>query len=92
MMLPKSERGDLTPEERANTPCYIGRTTKPTKWHPVSGTVVCATVDDGTRVKENARAIGKWLRAGLIIERVPVWWVRLHMLTAEPYRPEEPPP
>jgi hypothetical protein len=83
---------DLTSEERANTPCYIARTAVPTKRHPIPGTVVCASVDDGTRIKENAREIGKWLRSGLVIERVPVWWVRLHLLTADPYRPEEPSP
>jgi hypothetical protein len=75
--------------ERANALCYIARTTAPTERHPVAGTVVCAAVDDGTHIKENAKVIGKWLRDGLIVERVPVWWVRRHLFTADPYQPGE---
>lgn len=76
----------LTSEERDNTPCYIARTTNPTKRHPIVGTAVCAIVDDGTRVKETAKEVAAWIRDRLVIERVPVWWVRLHLFTAEPYR------
>ena len=75
-----------TPEERALTPCYIGRTTKATKHNPVVGTVVCASVDDGTRLAETAKIVAKWVRDGLEIERVPAWWVRLHLRTQERYR------
>jgi hypothetical protein len=52
------------------------------------GTAVCAIVDDGTRVKETAKEVAAWIRDRLVIERVPVWWVRLHLFTAEPYRPD----
>jgi hypothetical protein len=92
MMLPKTERRELTSEERANTPCFIGRTTKPTALYPVVGTIVCASVDDGMRIEDNDSEIVRWLRDGLIVDRVPVWWVRLHLFTAEPYRAEEPKP
>jgi glycyl-tRNA synthetase (class II) len=77
--------------ERANTPCYIGRTKQPTKRHPQVGTVVCVTVDDDTMAKDNAKLVAEWLRDGLTIERVPVWWVRLHFGTTEVYRGEAPP-
>lgn len=81
----------MTPEERALTPCYIARITAPTKRHPFVGTVVFATVDDGTRPREVAKAVAKCLRDGLTIERVPVWWVRVHFGTPEVYRGEEMP-
>jgi hypothetical protein len=79
----------LTLEQRANTPCYVGRTTKPTKHNPVVGTIVCALVDDGRDLAGAAKEIAKWVREGLVIERVPVWWVRLHLLTTEVYREGE---
>lgn len=82
----------MTPEERANTPCYIGRSTKPTKHVPVAGTVVCALVDDGRDLAGTAKTIAKWVREGLTIERVPVWWCRLHLFTTERYREGDLPP
>lgn len=83
---------ELTAEQRANTPCYIGRTTEPTINHPITGTVVCASVDEDSRVAQNAKTVAKWMRGGLTVERVPVWWVRLHLETAEIYRPGDSPP
>lgn len=68
---------------RDMTPCYIARTVKPTKVNPIVGTVVCASVDDGTRLAETAKEVAKWARAGLIIERVPTWWVRKYLFTTE---------
>lgn len=72
------------------TLCYIGRTTRPTKYHPNIGTVVCASVDDCQMIKYNAKVVAKWIRAGLVVEHVPVWWVRLHMETTETYDPSKP--
>ncbi len=66
---------------------YIGRETAEGHHHPV-GTVVCASVDQPDRAKDNAKLVAKWIRDGLAIERVPVEWVRKHLLTTEPYRPE----
>lgn len=77
---------DPTPDQRAVTPCYIGRTTVPTKHHPVIGTVVCASVDDDRSIASNAKTIAKWIREGPSVERVPVWWVRKYLETAEVYR------
>lgn len=82
----------MTPAGRALTPCYIGRTTKPTKHHPEIGTVVCASVDDAGQIEFNAKEIAKWLRSGLTVERVPVWWVRLHLETTATYREGDQPP
>lgn len=79
---------DLTEEQRANTPCYIARTIAPSKHHPDIGTVVFATVDDGTRARDVAKGIAKCIRDGLVVERVPVWWVRKYWGTTEVYRPE----
>lgn len=64
---------------------YIGRTTKPEKRWPVVGTVVCAVMDEPSAKPD--RAVAKWIREGLTIERVSVEWVRKHFGTAEPYRP-----
>lgn len=50
--------------------------------------VVCAAVDRPEWAKDTAKEVAKWLRQGLVIERVPVEWVRKHLMTAEPYRPE----
>lgn len=75
-----------------HTMCYIARTTKPEKRHPIVGTVVCATVDDGTRTKEVAKKISDWINDSLTIERVPVWWVRLHFGSQERYRDGDQPP
>lgn len=82
----------VTPTERALTLCYIGRTTKPTKRHPEIGTVVCASVDDARQIEFNAKEIAKWLRSSLTVERVPVWWVRLHLETTAVYREGDQPP
>lgn len=78
---------DLTPEQRAATPCYIGRSVVATDQH-TAGTVVCAIVDDGNDPKWVAKAVAKWVGDGLVIERVPVWWVREFLETTEVYRPE----
>ncbi len=71
-------------DERDETPCYIARIVKPTKHDPIVGTVVCAAVDDGKRLAETAIGVAKWAKAGLLIERAPVWWVRKHLFSAEP--------
>lgn len=76
----------MTLTDPANTPCYIARTTAPTKHNPIVGTVVFATVEDGTRTRDVAREVAKCIRDGLTVERVPVWWVRLHFGTTEVYR------
>lgn len=76
----------MTPEERAATLCYIGRTVTPTKHYPIVGTVVCAAVDDTSLTRETAKEVAKWIRDGLAVERAPVWWVRLHFGTTEQYR------
>lgn len=72
-----------TAEQRANTMCYIARETRPDRRVPV-GTVVCVTVDDPKRFGEAAKDAAKWLRQGLIVERVPAWWVRKFFGTTEP--------
>ena len=87
-----TDRKPLTPEEHAAIPSYIGRTTKPTTQFPTIGTVVCAAVDDGTRLADIAKTVAEWARRGLEIERVPVWWVRLYLLTTERYREGDLPP
>lgn len=71
--------------ERANTMCYIARTTKPEVNHPHIGTVVCAAVDEPKSVAWVSKDVAKWIRDGLAIERVPTWWVRLHLGTTERY-------
>lgn len=63
---------------------YIARETAYGNKHPV-GTVVAASVDTPDRARDNAKIVGKWLRDGLTIERVPVEWVRLYLFTTEPY-------
>lgn len=70
----------------SGTWCYIARTAEPTKYH-AAGVVVCVTVDRPELAKDNAREIAKWMRDGLTIERVPVEWARMHMLTDAPYVP-----
>jgi hypothetical protein len=77
------------PDDRAWT--YIGRETQAGRCHPV-GTVVTAVVDDPADPKFAAKAAAKWMRQGMMIERVPVEWVRKHLLTTEPYRGEPTPP
>lgn len=42
------------------------------------GQVVAATVDTPEYQRENAKEVGKWMRAGLTIERHPVEYVREH--------------
>ena len=64
---------------------YIGRMQKDNKYHK-AGTVVCATVDDESRQKDTAKDIAEWVRDGLIVERVPVEWVRKFLFTQEPYK------
>lgn len=76
--------------DRANTMCYIARTVETTKRHPAN-TVVCATVDRPSFAKDNAKEVAKWLRAGLIVERAPVWWCRLFLFTQEPAPAVAPP-
>lgn len=68
-------------DKRDNTSCYIARAKVATE-HYSAGAVVCAIVDDG--VMDCSKDVGKWLRDGLIIERAPVWWVRLHLFSTEP--------
>lgn len=77
-------------EQRANTPCYIGRITKASKENPVIGAVVCVIVDDGMDPAETD--IVKWVKAGLAVEIVPVWWVRLYFGTTERYSEGDAPP
>lgn len=66
---------------------YIGRTKKPLKHHPIAGTVVSAVVDDGECADMVSDALRDWIKDDLIIERVPVEWVREHLFTAQPYVP-----
>jgi hypothetical protein len=66
---------------------YIGRETHERRANPV-GTVVTALVDNPADPKYTAKTVGAWMRQGLTIERVPVEWVRQHLLTTEPYRGE----
>jgi len=75
--------------DRDAAPCYIARTTKPEKNYPIVGTVICASVDEPRMTKDNAKAVAKWIREGLTIERVPAWWVRKYFGTTEVYRGEE---
>lgn len=72
-----------TTEQRANTMCYIARETRPDQKNPI-GTIVCAAVDDPGQPGWAARDAAKWLRQGLTVERMPVWWVRKFLFTTEP--------
>lgn len=72
-----------TAEQRANTMCYIARETRPAQKYPI-GTVVCVSVDDAQYHMQASRDAAKWLRQGLIVERVPVWWARKFFGTPEP--------
>lgn len=65
---------------------YIGRTTVATAKHP-AGRVVAASVDSAERRADNAKDVAKWIRDGLVVERVPVDWVRQHFFTTTPYIP-----
>ena len=62
---------DLTPEERANTPCYIARTTTTDKHNPVVGIITAAIVDDGSMPSMVAKEVAKWISAGMTIDRAP---------------------
>lgn len=66
---------------------YIGRLQEPYKQWPANA-VVCVIVDDQSRKRETAKEVAKWLRDGMLIERVPTEWVRNHFGTTEPYRQE----
>lgn len=56
-------------DDGRDVPSYIGR------W-PDCGCVVFAIVDDGTQPKWVARECAAQMRAGLVLERVTVGWVR----------------
>lgn len=59
---------------------YIARTR--------AGLVVAAVVEDTPFA---ARDVADWMRDGMVIERVPVKWVREHLFTTETYTPEPAP-
>jgi hypothetical protein len=63
--------------DRDLTPCYICR--------DADGVVVGAAVDKAEWAKDTARFVGKWIKHGLTIERVPSAWVREHFGTADRY-------
>lgn len=53
---------------------YIGR--------DETGAAMAACIDNGDA--ETIRTVGKWLRRGMTIERVPSGWVRKHLFTDAP--------
>lgn len=54
-----------------NVPTYIAR-------KPDCGCIVMACVDESAHAKDIAKEIARCVRAGLIIERVTVGYVRTH--------------
>jgi hypothetical protein len=66
---------------------YIGRTRAADKRH-AANTVVCCAVARPELARDNAKTIAKWMRQGLVIECVPVEWVRKHLMTTERYAPD----
>lgn len=66
---------------------YIGRMREADKNHEADEVVACI-VDCPEMQKEIPKTCAKWMKEGLIVERVPVEWVRKHFGTTEPYRPE----
>ena len=56
---------------------YIGR--------DADRVVVAARVDTGCA--ETAKAVAKFIRQGLTVERVPTDWVRQNLMTDAPYIP-----
>ena len=68
--------GDIVSEQRWT---YIAR--KP------DGEVCCVTAIDPRWANDTRKAVSKWLKEGLTIERVPVEWARQFLFTREPYQP-----
>ncbi len=67
--------------------CYICRTTVPSKYWPDVGTIIGVCAVNFSTV---AQTILEWLDDGLTVERVPTAWIKDHIYTPEPYRPETP--
>lgn len=68
----------------ANVWSYIGRTKEANRNHKAHE-VVAAVVDCVEMERELPKIIAKWMRDGLLIERVPVEWVRKYLGTTELY-------
>lgn len=53
-----------------------------------AGELIAASIDAPWMNDSNAACVLKWLRQGLILERVPLQWAKANIYTTNVYQPE----